>query len=218
MEKQTLRTCGLFSTEADWRPFRETENIQKKDDCFLDIYREAIETFVPKFKIKEKWRKDWFNKRCESMKNKRDDAWRKYRKRMDTLSRNEYQRGRNNYVNIRREEERNFEKSIIDKCKEEPKLFYRIINEKLKQRKEIDKTKVSDTVYEDPKMQVEIMNKYFQGFFTKEKESNNIEGVKRQTTLSNTITNEQEILRMLESLDVRKAVGPYCWRNIYNYY
>ena len=34
-------------------------------------------------------------------------------------------------------------------------------------------------MYEDPKMQIEIMNKSFQGVFTKEKEFNNIEGVKK---------------------------------------
>ena len=117
----------------------------------MDIYREAIEKFVPKFRVKEKWRKDWFNKRCESVKNKRDNTWRKYRKRIDNLSRTKYRRARN-YVKIWREEERNFEKFIIDKCKEEPKLFYRFINEKLKQREGIDKIKLSNTVYEDPKM------------------------------------------------------------------
>ena len=52
------------------------------------------------------------------------------------------------------------------------------------------------------------MNKCFQGVFTKEKELNNIEPVKRQTILSNIVMNEQKILRMLESLDVRKALGP----------
>ena len=40
----------------------------------------------------------------------------------------------------------------------------------------------------------------------KEKEFNKIEQVKRQTTLSNIVTIEQKILRMLESLDVRKTV------------
>ena len=52
---------------------------------------------------------------------------------MDNLTRNEYRRARNDYVKIRREEERSFEESIIDKCKEEPKLFYRFINGILKQ-------------------------------------------------------------------------------------
>ena len=42
----------------------------------------------------------------------------------------------------------------------------------------------------------------------KKKEFHNIEGVKNQTTLSNIVRNEQEILRMVESFDVRKAVGP----------
>ena len=74
----------------------------------------------------------WFKKDVRVQKI-RDNTWRKYRKRMYNSSRNEYQRARNNYVKIRREEERNFEESIIDKCKEEPKLFYRFINGKLKQ-------------------------------------------------------------------------------------
>ena len=47
------------------------QKIYKRNMTFFDIYREAIETFVSKFRVKEKWRKDWFNKRCESAKNKR---------------------------------------------------------------------------------------------------------------------------------------------------
>ena len=41
---------------------------------------------------------------------------------------------RNEYVRIRRDEEKRYEKYIVDKFKEELKLFYRF-NGKIKQRK-----------------------------------------------------------------------------------
>ena len=42
---------------------------------------------------------------------------------------------RNEYVRLRREEEKRYEKNIVDKYKEEPKLFYRLINGKIKPKK-----------------------------------------------------------------------------------
>lgn len=46
---------------------------------------------------------------------------------------------RNEYVNIRREEERKHDNYIIDKCVKQPKLFYRYVNKKQKQRESINR-------------------------------------------------------------------------------
>ncbi len=49
---------------------------------------------------------------------------------------------RNEYVQARREAQRNYEKDIADKSMNEPKLFYRFLNGKMKQKVEISRLKV----------------------------------------------------------------------------
>ena len=57
---------------------------------------------------------------------------------------------RNEYVRVRREEEKSYEKDIVDKCKEEPKPFYRFINGKLKHKESVARLKENKELYEDP--------------------------------------------------------------------
>ena len=71
-------------------------------------------------------KKDWFNHKCRLALEKRNKTWNKARKRKDAHSREEYKKVRNQYVRIRREEERCYKKDIINKSKKEPKLFYRL--------------------------------------------------------------------------------------------
>ena len=55
----------------------------------------------------------------------RDKAWRKLKKQRNEIHREQYKEARNEYIRIRREEERMFEKDVVEKCEKEPKLFYR---------------------------------------------------------------------------------------------
>ena len=60
----------------------------------------------------------------------------------------EYKLERNEYVRLRREEEKGYEKDIVDKCKEEQKLFYRFINGKIKHKEIITRLKENNDMYE----------------------------------------------------------------------
>ena len=58
----------------------------------------------------------------------RDKAWKKLKKQRNKIHREQYKEARNEYIRIRRGEERVFEKDVVEKCEKEPKLFYRYIN------------------------------------------------------------------------------------------
>ena len=67
-----------------------------------------------------------------------------------------------------REEHKNFERDVINKCKDETKLFFRYVNSKIKARKGIDKIRVDEVIYEDPKDIAQVMNFSFKEIFTNE--------------------------------------------------
>ena len=123
-----------FFNETDLeKKINELKDVQEKYDLFLMKYEQGVKEYVLFYKVKEKGKKEWFNGKCERAKKRRDEAWR-IMKRKPIQKRKEYKLERNEYVRVRREENR-YEKDIVDKCKEEPKLFYRFINGKIKQRK-----------------------------------------------------------------------------------
>ena len=76
-----------------------------------------------------------------------------------------YVNKRNEYVKIRREEQRNYEKDIVNKCKEHPKLFYRYVNGKLKNKGQISKLRINEEIYKDAEEMTEVMNNCFHSVF-----------------------------------------------------
>ena len=47
-------------------------------------------------------KKEWFNRKCEKAKKRRDEAWRRMKRK--SIQEKEYQLERNEYVRVRREE------------------------------------------------------------------------------------------------------------------
>ena len=123
-----------FFGHINWEEMMKLRDVQQKYDFFLDKYEQGIMRYVPTYKVKTKRRSDWFNMTCERAKQRRDKAWDKMRKKPTRENKIHYKLERNEYVRIRREEERKFEKDVVEKCKEEPKLFYRFINKKMKHK------------------------------------------------------------------------------------
>ena len=197
-----------YFNEADWRSFNESSEIEIKWQIFLSIYNTGLDKYVPKLGERGKWKEDWFNKKCEKAKEVRDAAWKTWRKRGTSRTKEEYKTARNEYVRIRREEQKNFERDIIDRCKDEPKLFYRYVNGKLKHKEGISKLKFEGEVYDDAAEQAEIMNKCFQSVFSIESEFTGRETASRNAILDDIQVEVQEIHKLLGELEVRKATGP----------
>ena len=80
---------------------------------FLWIYKEGIERHVPKVVMKEMKKKEWFNIRCELVRRKREEAWKRWRGKGGNNLWKKYKTVRNEFVRIRREEDGNYKKNII---------------------------------------------------------------------------------------------------------
>ena len=94
------------------------------------IYEQGVKEYVLFYKVNEKGkRKLWFNRKCERAKKRRDEAWRRMKRKLVQKRKEEYKLGRKEYVRVRREEKR-YEKDVVYKCKEKPKLFYRLLMKK----------------------------------------------------------------------------------------
>ena len=203
-----------FYEEAQWDSFFESESVEEKWTIFLKTYNEGIEKWVPKMKVAQRSKEEWYNKECATAKEVKDKAWIKWKENKREYLWNEYKRKRNNYVKIRRNENKKFEKSIVDKCKDQPKLFYKFINKKLKIRDEIQKVKVEGESYDDINEIVEVMNKCFQSVFTEESEFIELKSELMDSTsrgrngLVRVQTSKEEVEKLLEELDTRKSGGP----------
>ena len=165
--KANFTELKRFYGDIEWKKLLEGKQVQIKYTEFLNKYNEGVLKYVPKYQVR-KSKFSWYNARCSKAKKDKDTAWRKMRKNWNVNTREEYKRARNEYVRIRREEEKNFEKDIVNKCKDEPKLFYRYINGKMKHKDTINKLRRGGRIYEKAEEMSELMNESFKLVFMKE--------------------------------------------------
>lgn len=197
-----------FFEKVDWSDLLGAGNVQDQYDIFGKIYKEGVTKYVPTYKERRLGKKEWFNGRCEAARAKKEKAWNKMRRRNTQKNREEFKRARNEYVQVRRQEERNYEKDIVDNCKNEPKMFYRFINGKMKQKVGVSRVKDEGSVYEEDEDICEVMNKKFQEVFTKESEfEGNVERGE-EIVLKDIVVEKKDLLDRMSRLDGRKAVGP----------
>ena len=83
----------------------EGKTVQEKYEAFLIKYNEGIQRYVPLYKVK-KSKQVWFNAICAEAKKIRDKAWKKLKKQRNEIHREQYKEARNEYITIRREEQR----------------------------------------------------------------------------------------------------------------
>jgi len=192
----------------NWNEMMGAEEVQDKYDIFMNIYNAGVKKYVPKYKWREEQKQDWFNEKCFKAKEKRDRAWRIWKRNRNARNKENYTSLRNEYAKVRKEEEKKFEKDIVDKCKEHPKLFYRFINKKMKVRDSIESLKGEHGIIKDPKDMANLLNNRFQQVFTKESpfepQGGNVEG----PYMEEIQVYKREIYELLGNLEEEKAMGP----------
>ena len=192
----------------NWEEMVKLRGVQEKYNIFMEVYREGVRRYVPKYRPKEVGQNDWFNARCTKAKEKRDEAWKRWKRNRNLRNKENFKIARNEYVKVRKEEERQYEKDIVEKCKDQPKLFYKFINKKMKKRVTIELLKGEHGIIDDPKNMAELLNNKFQQVFTKESRFEK-PLIKRDVRQMKVIrVTETEILELIKELDDEKAMGP----------
>ena len=64
----------------DWTKFDNQAGVEEKWITFKEIYNDGVNTYVPRLKIKDKYKEEWFNRKCEEARDKRDRMWKIWRK------------------------------------------------------------------------------------------------------------------------------------------
>ena len=145
----------------------------------------------------------WYNDRCEGAKKIRDAARKRWRKQRMEINREKYRETRNDHVRIKMEEGVQFEKD-----NDELKLFYRHIRGKMMNREVIEELEKDGITYKTAQEMSEIMNYIFKAVFCVEEEFTEPRGEVGVSGSKELQVERKEIRRILEKLDIRKAMRP----------
>lgn len=206
--KADLGKMNIFFSRVDWNNLLSEINLQKKYDVFMDVYEEAVKRYVPKYKRGHPGKQVWFNRKCERARGIKERAWNKLRRRNSAKAKEEYRYARNEYVRVRRHEEREYERNIVTKFKRDPKLFFKFVNGKMKHKIGVDLIKSNGRVFEDPEEICQVMNEKFLSVFSEESYFVNQPKKEGTDVISDIPVGLEEIQQRLNKLGIRKSVGP----------
>ena len=173
----------------------------------MEAYRDGVSRYVPRYKLRKEGNREWFNGRCTRAKERRDAAWKKWRRHRNTRNKEEFKQARTDYMKVTKEEERSYEKSIVEKCKEQPKLLHKFINRKIKPKETIERLK-GECGMIDPKSLAHLMNSSFQKVFTTESTFEEPQVDDERVCMDEIMVSKQEIHKLMEELEDGKAMGP----------
>ena len=103
--KADIKSLKEYFRNMNWEDLMRAKEVQEKYDIFMKIYKTGAKNFVPKYKQKEEEKQDWFNARCFMAKEKRDTAWRSWKRNKNIRNRENFRSARNEYVKVRKEED-----------------------------------------------------------------------------------------------------------------
>ena len=210
-KKADVEKMRKYFRERKWFEGIGRSNLEAMLEEVMRTYGEAVERMVPRLKPRKKDKKVWFNERCRKAKEERDREWRKMRRRRNERTRANYQRARNTYTEVRREEEAKYEKNIVDKYESDPKLFYKYLSGKTKIKSAIQRLKVDGRIIEEDEELAQVLNNKFKSVFGNENEEVGFEGGQggyQCPKLETVVCDREEVLRRLKEIDVNKAMGP----------
>lgn len=196
-----------FFGRVNWKNIMNNRTVQEKCEIFLENYYEATRQYVPLYKVKKNTG-PWYNGRCAEAKKTKDKAWKKLKTQRNENNSLQYRKARNEYVRIRREEERNFERDVVQKCADEPRLFYKYVNNKIRNKERIEKIVKEGMTYQTTEDMSEIINECFKTVFTEEEDFTQPSNTEQSLGMQEIEVSKEEIKGFLENMDVRKAMGP----------
>ena len=209
--KANFAELKCFFGRFDWSILHTLRSVNDKFNKFIEIYKEGVDICVPKYGGKTMQKKrPWFNRKCEKAKELKELAWNRARRHSSERAWAKYREERNEFIRIRREEEIKFERNIVEKCESDPKLFYRHINGKLKAKESVKRLRTEDRIVESDEEICEVLNDKLTSVFTEEDQFTEPEGEGERNTekIEDIQFDEEELRKMMKSLDVTKAMGP----------
>ena len=70
-KKGKFNELRKYFKEVDWNEELKDADINNQYKQFCDIYKRGIDMYIPKFKEKKKYRKNWLDEKCIKAKEKK---------------------------------------------------------------------------------------------------------------------------------------------------
>ena len=199
--------------QVNWEEAFANKGVNEKWDIFIDNYNRIVKICVPTYKnrpgcIKPKW----MNRRVETLIRKKQEAWRKYRKRKNAPHREQYNSARNMVTREVRTAKYEYEKRVAEDATRNTRHFWAYVRSKTTAKETITrlKTHEGDVTEDDDKIANE-MNMAFNGVYVREdadRPTVDPDLVFQGPKLQEIVITREGVRKKLKGLDGNKAHGP----------
>ena len=216
--------------KADWQAMREDMkdfklpegNTQEQWDSYEAQMHKVVDDHVPSRKAKSSRQKPWVTKKVKEALNRRDRAYKKWRKSRAEKDRAKFCKRRSQAQATLRTAHREYTESILnlDLLKQDDyidttrdkqsvsKRFWGYVKSKRKDATGVAPLRSNGVLIPDAKGKADTLNKQYASVFTKDEDDAPSKGVSPHPVIENLNITEAGVTKLLKGLNPNKASGP----------
>lgn len=164
---------------------------------------------IPIINIKDSTAPSWIDHEVRHKQNRKHSAWKKARKTSTLAAWESYKRERNELKSLINNKYKQYLKSLHDDITDNPKRFWSFFRSKNRSKTLPAELKLDQSTATDAHDKAEMFNRFFHSVFAVD--DNAVEPDIQDTInddLSNVIFTPEKVKKVLNSLDISKAMGP----------
>ena len=202
--QQELESANLSTVVND------SENVHLAWQNWLLKVNSIIEAHVPKVLLSNRECPEWFDKEVIHLRNVKNTVWRMAHAKNTPAAWAKFKKVRNKLQALIRVKHKQFIANLGESVKNNPKRFWSFVKSKSKSDSIPSKVLWNNQTAESPAHKAELFNKYFASVFKHDVNNPIIlqDAINASTVILSDITvSESEVVKILSSLNVNKAVG-----------
>lgn len=206
--KADYEAMNFYFAEIDFPHRFSNKSLDEKVDSLHVILSEAINKFVPVQAKKIKSKCPWKNKILQSLKNKKNKEWKRFKLTGDNLN---YLTALDDYTKLNSNLYNSYVNKVSSSLKSDPSSFWRFVNTKKNSECNPKLLHFGDKSSIDKQEQAEFFASFFKNSFTDEPapSSNHAQNSQQPTTNVNEFVLEEHFVftNMLQ-INTKKGTGP----------
>ena len=183
-------------------------SVENAWQTILSCINNAVNLHVPTIKLKKCPEPPGFDKDIRHLRNCKNTAWRQARRRKSAKALLKYKKMRNKLQRALKNNYASYINSLGISVTKNPKKFWSFVKTKTGTKSVPETMKVDNRDVTNKKEIAEAFNKYFNSVFSANEPCNADFNVTQNRELCFIQLTEQEVLKILEKLDIKKAKGP----------
>lgn len=210
-KRANYKAMNEHLANVDFAALFNGKSLSEKVSSLHSVLNDAIKKYVPPVIVKRRTRFPWNNKKLQSLKNRRNKAWKRFKV---TGDKQQFEKAFEDFDGLNTTLYNEYVDKLKSSLKSDPSSFWRFVNSKKSTDNKPKVMHFKSNRSSDEKVQADMFAEFFSSNYTvpstddSSEHTSNADAAPSQQQLNNFSLDGNFVLQGLHSINVKKGVGP----------